>query len=211
MGLFPIAMNILQFWLIDSIVKASTPAELTLGTYPSVSQYPDREPLFNAGSDDEDEDDYSLHDIENQRGNHFPDTPPPAGDKSNIPLPKRDEHRSTGGTPSQSGGSHSYPPNLSSTTTSTSSSSSQDSGPPRPARNLLKNAKRRPAPAPLNIRTLHQPVVNSPGVMAVPSHAPYNTTEIPLIAPEPEANETWAGWEEPGEWAGQRELDKPEG
>ncbi|KAG1805208.1 vacuolar membrane protein-domain-containing protein [Suillus subaureus] len=41
MGLFPIIMNILQFWLIDSIVKASSKLH--------------REPLFRAPEDDEDD------------------------------------------------------------------------------------------------------------------------------------------------------------
>jgi len=50
MGLFPIIMNVLQFWLIDSIVKAHTPPPSRLGADDG-----DREPLFLAdGSDEED-------------------------------------------------------------------------------------------------------------------------------------------------------------
>ncbi|KAG5732909.1 Transmembrane protein 110, partial [Termitomyces sp. T112] len=46
MGIFPIVMNVLQFWLIDSIVKASTK---TLALEDGIDATPhDREPLFNA-------------------------------------------------------------------------------------------------------------------------------------------------------------------
>ena len=57
MGLFPIIMNILQFWLIDSIVKAhSPPLALTDDSSRLDTQDGDREPLFQAdGSDGEDE------------------------------------------------------------------------------------------------------------------------------------------------------------
>ena len=57
MGLVPIIMNVLQFWLIDSIVKAHAPP-LTLadGSSRLDACDSDREPLFQAdGSDEEDE------------------------------------------------------------------------------------------------------------------------------------------------------------
>ena len=57
MGLFPIIMNVLQFWLIDSIVKAHAPP-LALDDDSSRLDAcdGDREPLFQAdGSDGEDE------------------------------------------------------------------------------------------------------------------------------------------------------------
>jgi len=54
MGLFPIIMNVLQFWLIDSIVKAHDPP-LTLSDSQGRGSG-DQEPLFQAdGSDEEDE------------------------------------------------------------------------------------------------------------------------------------------------------------
>ena len=49
MGIFPIIMNIVQFWLIDSIVKASVIAQ----DIESVHQ--DRDPLFSAPAEDDDE------------------------------------------------------------------------------------------------------------------------------------------------------------
>jgi len=57
MGLFPIIMNVLQFWLIDSIVKAHAPP-LTLadGSSRLGSHDGDREPLFLADGSDEEED-----------------------------------------------------------------------------------------------------------------------------------------------------------
>lgn len=66
MGVFPIIMNILQFWLIDSIVKASTEEPLSLDS--DAHDNLDREPLFGAPSDDEDEDvGTQRHDIENPK------------------------------------------------------------------------------------------------------------------------------------------------
>ena len=59
MGLFPIIMNVLQFWLIDSIVKAHTPP-LTLTDDTSGNGSSDREPLFQA--EDSDEEDETLDD-----------------------------------------------------------------------------------------------------------------------------------------------------
>lgn len=54
MGLFPIIMNVLQFWLIDSIVKAHDPP--AFADDPSGHDPSDREPLFQAdGSEEEDE------------------------------------------------------------------------------------------------------------------------------------------------------------
>ena len=56
MGLFPIIMNILQFWLIDSIVKAhAPPVALTDDTSRLGIHSGDQEPLFQADGSDEDE------------------------------------------------------------------------------------------------------------------------------------------------------------
>ncbi|THH17753.1 hypothetical protein EW146_g3120 [Bondarzewia mesenterica] len=58
MGFFPIFMNVLQFWLIDSIVKASTiPASVALPSEsPRTSLTADRQPLFQASNSDSDDD-----------------------------------------------------------------------------------------------------------------------------------------------------------
>ncbi|EJD48536.1 hypothetical protein AURDEDRAFT_112966 [Auricularia subglabra TFB-10046 SS5] len=54
MGIFPIIMNILQFWMIDSIVKASAAAGAVALATPSDEL--EREPMFAVASDDEDDD-----------------------------------------------------------------------------------------------------------------------------------------------------------
>ena len=72
MGFFPILMNVLQFWLIDSIVKASTPASTSAVLLNDSPRSSLAEPLFRpssddiAGSDDSDFDD-GRRDIEAQR------------------------------------------------------------------------------------------------------------------------------------------------
>lgn len=67
MGLFPIMMNIIQFWLIDSIVKAGGQnSSLSLPDDSPRSSH-EEEPLFQAHSDAEDDDPLPSrpHDIEN--------------------------------------------------------------------------------------------------------------------------------------------------
>ncbi len=70
MGIFPIIMNIIQFWLIDSIVKASSAISLdSASSDPNDDEH--QQPLFGASSDDEDEEAYKPGDIENQRRNRY--------------------------------------------------------------------------------------------------------------------------------------------
>ena len=52
MGIFPIIMNIVQFWLIDSIVKASATAMTAQGIVPT---HQDRDPLLSAPAVDDNE------------------------------------------------------------------------------------------------------------------------------------------------------------
>ena len=54
MGVFPMIMNIVQFWLIDSIVKASTSSTPVRSASPRNSDSQDREPLFSSPDDDND-------------------------------------------------------------------------------------------------------------------------------------------------------------
>ncbi|KIP08330.1 hypothetical protein PHLGIDRAFT_69509, partial [Phlebiopsis gigantea 11061_1 CR5-6] len=58
MGVFPIIMNIVQFWIIDSIVKASAQsASVALPTDSTRNSLADdEEPLFRASMDDDDDD-----------------------------------------------------------------------------------------------------------------------------------------------------------
>ena len=52
MGIFPIIMNIVQFWLIDSIVKASASEMAAQGIVPT---HQDRDPLFDVPAVDDNE------------------------------------------------------------------------------------------------------------------------------------------------------------
>ena len=61
MGVFPMIMNIVQFWLIDSIVKASTSPIAIRSSSPRNSDAQDCQPLFGSPDDD---DDVSPRDIE---------------------------------------------------------------------------------------------------------------------------------------------------
>ncbi|KAL4247075.1 hypothetical protein ABKN59_001397 [Abortiporus biennis] len=142
MGLFPITMNILQFWLIDSIVKDSSQTSsvaLPSDTPRNSFEAEDHEPLFNATSDDEDDDNHRPHDIENppsrhaslsrslsrngtdRRSSSMSDEPKSTDSASTIPsgstTPKLTE------TGSQSIAMHAYPPSRSASPTSTISSS----------------------------------------------------------------------------------------
>ncbi|KAF8638524.1 hypothetical protein AX17_002067 [Amanita inopinata Kibby_2008] len=166
MGIFPIIMNILQFWFIDSIVKAHNKVGLDAET--SDFQHADREPLFSVPSDDEDDHGYAHHDIENPSPSSHSRSLSFATDVSagksdmldSIPVDQKSvETNFTQGRSDQ----HSYPPSLSSSLTSASSTS------PKPAKNLLKLAKRRRNPPP-NVYALsdshpiHQPQPRIPQV-----------------------------------------------
>jgi len=162
MGIFPIIMNILQFWLIDSIVKASSVIALD-GNSRSHFDSEHREPLFNVPSDDEDDDAYNPGDLENQRRirrSPFP-SDSQQGKSSGV-----DEHKST--STSTSYDDHSYPPSLSSSITCVTPCSNDHVKAIRPAKNLMKKQRREPPP-PLSIEPVGQPVINSSKVITPPS------------------------------------------
>ncbi|KAK7049712.1 hypothetical protein VNI00_005743 [Paramarasmius palmivorus] len=215
MGIFPIVMNILQFWIIDSIVKASdAPVHLDPDS-PHGQDQADREPLFNASSDDEDDDSTPRrpHDIEN---------PPPASRSRNSndidrlrsthksPSPDiPDESKASGyNTPGDSLELHAYPPSLSNSITSVSSTSSIGSTPSiREATKL--NKKKRGPPSPLNIQPQYQPAINSPQTTGIASrqatpNIPTKATSVPVKAPvaQKPVMDDWAdSWEDSDDWA----------
>ncbi|RXW25423.1 hypothetical protein EST38_g410 [Candolleomyces aberdarensis] len=131
MGIFPIAMNVLQFWLIDSIVKASS-GPVALEPDSEDTAHPDREPLFNAPDDDDDDDHYRRGDVENQLSNRPSHSTLDSGRDSRAKsyttgttTPDDDEHKSVDTSArDQAHERHAYPPSLSSSVTSSSSSSS---------------------------------------------------------------------------------------
>jgi hypothetical protein len=117
MGIFPILMNIIQFWLIDSIVKASSMAAVASDIEQNAQE--DCEPLFEGGSDDE-------HDYNPSRPN--PSQRRPSISSFDSRGSDFHDNRSTSTTPEDSGESskpedvHGYPPSLSGSMTSDVSS-----------------------------------------------------------------------------------------
>lgn len=153
-------MNILQFWLIDSIVKASTShdGDVLPGTAPSDPA--DHEPLMDGSeSDDEDTGGNSLHhDIENPpqldgrasatvttRGLSLVETKVPSSKSSSTEWDEEDTHL--------------YPPSLSSSPQNSVPSpmhtvGSQDSRSQSPRVKLKRVGRKRSPPPPLHIEPL---------------------------------------------------------
>ncbi|KAL0950209.1 hypothetical protein HGRIS_010201 [Hohenbuehelia grisea] len=163
MGLFPIIMNVLQFWLIDSIVKASAASERQETEH---TDHLDREPLFRA-SEDEDDEGSVRDDIENQhraRSHSPPRSHSQDKVSTNSMNPYENKPGSGSQTPSQGVEMHAYPPPLTtSTTLNTLSPSSSSSSIASSSSPILKPSKRRrAAPTPLSISSGRQPAMNSP-------------------------------------------------
>lgn len=211
-------MNILQFWLIDSIVKASTPpSNVALPSdTPRDSSALDREPLFRASTDDEDDDEDSPsrpHDIENPPPRSYsPLSDVPATGKS---ADTTDEHKSSGTvTPATRNGggssfaSHAYPPR---STPFAPVANAPDENTPTSAESL--SSKRRSPPPQLQPRSPLQPAVNSP--MVTSEHVKQSVAPQHLGASKiagvgkvstrkQEAQETkdWdSSWEDSDDWA----------
>jgi len=213
MGLFPILMNILQFWLIDSIVKASQDSSVGLQSDSARPSYEDgqREPLF--GDDEDDDDDAAVlprHDIENPR------TRSRSRDE-NKRLPQDEQKSIASGvtTPGVSEGEtsvpmHAYPPGIDSAGPGTSSRKDSISPPGEPR---LKY--KRSMPAPLRLQSAHRPAINSPDQPSTrskptpkPSIGSISTTSVTktkaesiLVAVEQAQNKDWASWDDSDDWA----------
>lgn len=205
MGLFPILMNVLQFWLIDSIVKGSNgyaPLNLVSDS-PRNSLDPDSEPLFRSSEDDDDDDGLPpRHDIENPRPrsisrSHSRDTQRrmSSGEPKSLssgtttviasgsttPVPK----------PIDTGVSaHAYPP--ASVAGSPSSASSHASSSSMSSASLSRSRRRSPPP-PLSLQA---------------RKATYPNIEISRSAPPEEDmshdnDEKWASWgdDDEDDWA----------
>jgi len=210
MGIFPIIMNILQFWLIDSIVKASSIIALD-GNSPSHFDSEHREPLFNIPSDDEDDD---PGDLENQR--RIRRLPFPSdgqrGKSSDV-----DEPKSTSSSAIHD--DHSYPPSLSNSITLVAPSGNDHVKAIRPARNLMKK-QRRELPPPLSIEPVGRPVINSPQVITPPSEPKtpeqqsvevFSPTIIQQRSTRGETTEWADSWEDAEGWAAHVGEDKQTG
>jgi len=200
-------MNILQFWLIDSIVKASSaPVVLPSDSARNSSDEHDREPLFAASSDDEEDDagGRTRYDIENPRP-HSRSNSPSRDKRSSNTLSTQEDYKSSGsassGTPSNQVehalSMHAYPPS-----TSTPSSSRPTSTSPKP----VHKYKRSPPP-PIPIQPLNQPAINSP-------QPPSGVPRSGMQQPQPrvvdlrkdtigdDSSQEWASsWEDSDDWA----------
>ena len=190
-------MNIIQFWLIDSIVKAS--AQSASVALPTHATDPDQEPLFRGSLDDDEDDTHSHpHDIEN----------PPARSRSRSPSkdgrvsPSEEEPKSSAATSVTAAASgsgtgtpknvdenslhtvvHAYPPSMASTSSSPASSRPSSVSPPK---------RRRSPPPPLVLQPQPQPAAPQP------------------VAPDADRQEAvehvhdekeWAAWDENDDWA----------
>ena len=205
MGIFPIIMNVVQFWLIDSIVKANASSQSTSPSS-ATRHSDDREPLFRANSDDEDDDDDDdrrPNDIENP-----PSTDSPAfrGDTFIPATPAESKLSVQTQTAAGSGTSspkvvdrvgshamtmHAYPP-VGSTSTSPVSPASLLS-PASSISNMSPSTKRRrrSPPPPLSLA----PRVGFPAVVVTPQirqPVPKQKSVVDTLV-EDEKSE-WAAW-----------------
>ena len=205
MGLFPILMNILQFWLIDSIVKASEEAALVLQSDSSRPSYEhgQHEPLFGVPSDDEDDDANTgslplpQHDIENPR--------PRSKSRDNNKRSTPDEQKSiTSGTTApgvSSGGTsvpmHAYPPSIKSAGSSTPSSSRTSSMSPS---SETSHKYKRSTPTTLRLHSAHVPAINSPERPSTHPTLTPKPSNSAVVVTEQDPN-SWASWDDSDDWA----------
>ncbi|KAF8914263.1 vacuolar membrane protein-domain-containing protein [Gymnopilus junonius] len=203
MGIFPITMNIVQFWLIDSIVKASTTGPLTLDV--EQGTYEDHEPIFHAPENDDDHGHgadvsdsrrfrNSISSLDS-RGLHSQDDLSFATEdatKVSTPNPK-----SSASSSKHVIESHEYPPSLSS---SFSSNASYPNKVPREAKNLLKKTKRREPSTPTHIRVAREGSSrNSSMAPASIPRTPSPPTAAAVVVPQDRAE--WADpWDDSNDW-----------
>lgn len=203
MGLFPIIMNIVQFWLIDSIVKASAQSESGLPSNTPRNSY-DREPLFGANSDDEEDDDEDGRpiDIENppprprslSRGSDYISTTP---DESKLSVQSSQTASGSGGSSpkavdyigSHAIAMHAYPP-VGSTSTSPVSSGSLHSRASSVSPNPSKRRRRSPPP-PLAL----SPRAGYPAVVVTPQIHKHVSQQRGVVDTLVQDEKTeWAAW-----------------
>lgn len=147
MGIFPIIMNVLQFWLIDSIVKASTAIQLG---YLDDSA---RHPLFRDPNNDSDDEDGNGEHFVRRRDIESPPTPqktqPQNGDSAAESKSTASGSSSTTVADSTAVQVHRYPPG-----SSYSGFSSNSNSPTTPSTSPIatfrhKKARRRSPPPPI--------------------------------------------------------------
>lgn len=172
MGMLPIIMNILQFWLIDSIVKASA-SQLSPLPETAPNDSADHEPLMDGTESEDDDlgDSLSHHDIEN---------PPPkdvVAPETSVPRKiSSDEgkHSSSSGSSSiewEDEDTHLYPPSLSSSPQNAASSPKLVSGSltyrsQSPNMRLKRIGRKRSPPPPLHISP-HAKTIDRRGIEVI--------------------------------------------
>lgn len=188
MGLFPIFMNVVQFWLIDSIVKASGNAEVVLPfNQPDLS---DREPLFHSSDDGDDDDD--------ARG---------VGDAI-APPAKRDIEAHTQGQVQllrrSTDSSHTYPPRHDDSPTLTPTVHRGSLSPPPSSNSMISSRRHRPSPAPLLPPSPMPPALNSPDPSSETSPAGADADRRPKEDWQSYGEGDWAERVGEEEWTGRR-------
>jgi hypothetical protein len=205
MGIFPIIMNVLQFWLIDSIVKASIGGEKTLDI--EHGTYQDREPLFNAPPEDDDDGRSPRDNIsENRNYRRSISSLDSRGYLSHDDLSfdtdatRRDEHKSAASS-SKHVDAHNYPPSLSSSMTSNSTSAAGTKA-PREAKNLLKKTKRREPPSALPLRSTTEEPLSPNSSIALESMPPTPSPKLLSVSVAPPEPAEWTdAWDDSNDWA----------
>ncbi|KAH7887363.1 vacuolar membrane protein-domain-containing protein [Phlebopus sp. FC_14] len=202
MGIFPIIMNILQFWLIDSIVKASNNSVTPHSDSPRHSDSQDRQPLFHSPDD---EDDIQPHDIESVT--RPSNSRIPSGDDVKTIVGSEDDRSKASGSGSTTPLSfskttnqvaHDYPPS--------SVGSSSIGGTSISSRSRPKY-RRSPPPA-LELHSAYSPAVNSPD--------PSSRRPSEHVDHENDSGEEFDAWEKDDwadrigeeEWTGRRLEEK---
>lgn len=122
MGIFPIIMNIVQFWTIDSIVKASMAATAAQDVE---SAHQDQEPLFNVPAEDDDDQPPPRLEIPNRSSSRHSvppldprDLEPHTNTPSQTTITISDEHKSGASSSRCPVDAYAYPPSLSSSISS---------------------------------------------------------------------------------------------
>ncbi|KAI0658508.1 vacuolar membrane protein-domain-containing protein [Cubamyces menziesii] len=208
MGVFPIMMNVLQFWLIDSIVKGSgnyAPLSLVADS-PRGSMDPDSEPLFRGSEDDSDDEDglRPHHDIENPRPitrSHSRDANRLSGEPKSISSGATTVIPSGSSTPipkpiDTAVAAHAYPPThpaMSPGTSPSSSISSSSSASSLSSSMSRSKGRRRSPPPPLALQTRKASYPN----IEISRSAPPDHEELP------QDDEKWDAWGDDGvdDWA----------
>lgn len=180
MGIFPIIMNVLQFWLIDSIVKASASIQLNRS-----ATDPIRQPLFhNPSHDSDDEGGEEEERIDRRRDIESPPTPQKTyhqNETSNTEVKSTTSgSSSTIVADSSSVQVHRYPPSSSSSSLSSTSDSPISAAESPIATYRPKKSRRRSPPPPISKPSagledgLHYTISSTPSPMPIKQFNVFN-------------------------------------